>query len=206
MLSHSLAADVCFFSESDFKSFPMKLVYKFSTGCVMRWKQGLEVVVINSWNKQLVPIEHVLVLLGLQDVFLAFFFSREEKIKSQLYSVAACHALWKTFPITLLPSMHSTCSVVFLQFMWQRNVLEWSCKAAVPWERDRLPLVLARATSLLPAVLLTLRPLTSTLSSLFCVQGFVSTIWFTSWVRSLGEDKNYYTSLDCNVIVYFFSD
>lgn len=129
MLSHSLAADVCFFSESDFKSFPMKLVYKFSTGCVMRWKQGLEVVVINSWNKQLVPIEHVLVLLSLQDVFLAFFFSREEKIKSQLYSAAACHALWKTFPITLLPSMHSTCSVVFLQFMWQRNVLE--CVRAV---------------------------------------------------------------------------
>lgn len=63
--------------------------------------------------------------------------------------------------------MPSTCSAVFLQFLWQRNVLEWSWKAAVPWGRDRLPLVLACATSLLPAGSLAAHSLTSKFK-LFC--------------------------------------
>lgn len=56
VLIHSLAlVNICLlFSESDFKSLPMKPVYKFSSTWVkpyvVRVGQGLEVVVINSWN------------------------------------------------------------------------------------------------------------------------------------------------------------
>lgn len=56
VLIHNLAlVNLCLlFSESDFKCLPMKPVYKFSSAWVkpyvMRAGQGLETVVINSWN------------------------------------------------------------------------------------------------------------------------------------------------------------
>lgn len=147
----------------------------------------------------------MLVLLGLQDGFFSLLALKRRENEITAVQYCCLPSLWKTSPITLLPLMHSTYSTVFLQLVWQRNVLEWSCaKAAVPWGRHRLPLVLARATPPLPAGLLAPCSSTSNLSSLFCVQVFVSTIWFTSWLRSLQEDENYYTPLYCNGIVYFF--
>lgn len=144
-------------------------------------------------------------LLGLQDVFSALLCSREEEMKLQLYNISACRALWKAFPITLLPLMHSTRSTVFLQHVWQRTVLNGAVLRLLSLEGERGFLwCLHMPPPLLPAGLLAPCSLTSSLSSLFCVQGFVSTIWFTSWVRSLEEDENYYIPLTV-MWLYIFS-
>lgn len=113
-------------------------------------------------------------LLGLYDIFSSFLFSRKEKMKLHMFSIAACHAWWKTSFVSL--SCHwctALNSTVFLLLVWQRNALEWSYMTAVPWERNKFSLLLARAISPLPASLLAVHPLSSKLSSLFCVQGFV---------------------------------